>query len=120
MNTGRVLLSGVSLFPWIREKNKGGGRGRAVPLLFSLPLHVVEHPVPDDHEAGDDHKGEQPGAEECPDNDEFVVHRYRLSGKRCNRVGPCLDPGPDCVVLVRGEADPVPAERDHVDLAVRV
>jgi len=53
---------------------KGQGQGRAPAVLF-LPLHVVEHPVPDDHETGDDHEGEQACAEECPDNDEFVVHR---------------------------------------------
>ena len=43
-----------------------------------------------------------------------------FSGKRCDRVGPGLDLCFDRVVLVRGEADLVPAERDHVDLAVRV
>jgi len=42
------------------------------------------------------------------------------SCKRCDRVGPGLDLCFDCVVLVRGEADLVAAERDHIDLAVRV
>ena len=47
--------------------------------FFLLPLHVVEHPVPDDQEAGDDNVGQEPCAQECPDNDKFGVHGFSPS-----------------------------------------
>ena len=52
------------------------GQEAPLPVLTFLPLHVVEHPVPDDHEAGDDDVGEESSAEECSDNDEFGVHCF--------------------------------------------
>ena len=39
---------------------------------------MVEHPVPDYKEPGNDHKGEQSSSEECSGDDEFVVY-FRLS-----------------------------------------
>jgi len=51
----------------------------AVPLLFfNLPLHVVEHPVPDDHEIGDDDVGKQACAEEGHGDDDFGIHHRHL------------------------------------------
>ena len=42
--------------------------------FFLLPLHVVEHPVPDDKEAGDDDVGKQPCAEEGEGDGNFGFH----------------------------------------------
>ncbi len=53
------------------KKSQGHG---STPAVFRLVFHVVEDPVPDDHEAGDDDIGEQSCTEERPDDDEFVVH----------------------------------------------
>lgn len=49
-----------------------------VALLWVVApvFHVVEDPVPHDEEPGDEHVGEQPGTEERPGEDEFVVHHH--------------------------------------------
>ena len=51
-------------------------------LLFFARLHVVEYPVPHDEQARDDHVGQEPRAEECPGDDELVVHRAHLRQER--------------------------------------
>lgn len=62
------------------KKNPGRGNSPTVvriALLWVVALfHVVEHPVPHDEEAGNNHIREQPGAEECPGEDEFSVHHH--------------------------------------------
>ena len=48
-------------------------------LLFrSAGFHMVKDPVPHDEETGDDHLGEEAGAEEGTDQDDLVLHRGRL------------------------------------------
>ena len=42
------------------------------------------------------------------------------SGKRRDSVGPGLQLCPDRIVRVRGQAHLVPAERDHIELTIRV
>jgi hypothetical protein len=39
---------------------------------------MVKDPVPHDEETGDDHLGEEAGAEEGTDQDDLVLHRGRL------------------------------------------
>ena len=41
-------------------------------------------------------------------------------GESCHSVRPGLDIRPDCIILVRGDGDPVAAEVHHVELAVRI
>ena len=47
-------------------------------LFSSVPSHVIEHPVPDYEETGNDHVGEQSCTEECCGDDDLVVHLHHL------------------------------------------
>ena len=49
--------------------------------MFSLlkPFHVIEDPVPDDQEPGDDHLGVQSCAEKRCGDENFIVHRHHLT-----------------------------------------
>jgi len=95
--------------PDLRVKASTGWEGRLAGdqlpcrllLFLSCALHVVEDPVPDHEESGDDHVGEQSRPEEGPGEDEFIVHRPspRLVQRRY-AVCPGLDNGADPIIFV--------------------
>jgi len=51
----------------------------ALLWVVSSGFNVIEHPVPDYQQAGDDHVGEQSRPEERSGDDESVVHRDHAS-----------------------------------------
>ena len=61
-------------------------RGLLPCCLFSVPAHVVEHPVPHDEKTRDDHVGKQAGTKKCGRDQDFILHVIHpvISAKTCD------------------------------------
>jgi len=73
------LLQGIFYTELIPMEKEGGDSPRSSDffILFSR-VHMVEHPVPDDKHAGNDHVGQQSCTEECEADLYFSLHRAHL------------------------------------------